>query len=502
MALPYFHKWESLETMFNNHLFDKHLMKTCLAAVFAIGLTACSSSDTSSTTTPPPDPGPTMQEQELAALKAQIAALRQQLGIDDSTDIGSTVAELQATLKELQDEAAMMAMQANAKEAKALFDGLNTDRGDDGTADLTIVPTVADSYGGTAMLSTTGEAAAPALKATDTAVARMGMWMGTELAGTTATATNGLPSNTAVVYTDVMPNTRVAFADVYNNVDAQTVAALLLINTSAPIAATEFNGVGRTNHDPNPDAADDVVSIDGMFDGAAGVYTCTAATPTSCASHKTASGIELEGSWSFNPADSAMVSQADSGYAYFGWWLRKDSTGPEVDTFHGQTDGAGDTAVTAIVADNFNQLGGTATYSGAAAGKYALNPTLPGAYPSGGHWTASATLTADFGDGGASDTTPGTISGMIDSFMAGGESMAWSVELKEITVTDATAEFSLTTEGTVWSIDGQAGSADGMWSGQFRDQGDNNVPNVVTGEFSSTYGTVGHLIGAFGTHVE
>ncbi len=40
-----FYKWESLETMFSNHLFDNHLMKVCLAAAFAIGLTACSSSD-------------------------------------------------------------------------------------------------------------------------------------------------------------------------------------------------------------------------------------------------------------------------------------------------------------------------------------------------------------------------------------------------------------------------------------------------------------------------
>ena len=75
IALLCFYKWESLETMFNNYLFDKHLMKACLAAVFAIGLAACSSSsDTSSTTPDPaPDPGPTQEEQQLAALQQEIA---------------------------------------------------------------------------------------------------------------------------------------------------------------------------------------------------------------------------------------------------------------------------------------------------------------------------------------------------------------------------------------------------------------------------------------------
>jgi len=43
----------------------------------------------------------------------------------------------------------------------------------------------------------------------------------------------------------------------------------------------------------------------------------------------TADGIVLGGTatgdagWMFNPVDSAMVSQPDSMYAYFGWWLNK-----------------------------------------------------------------------------------------------------------------------------------------------------------------------------------
>ena len=58
LAILAFHKWESLDTMFNNHL-----MKVCLAAMFAIGLAACSSSnDTAMAPEPPPPPAPTQEE--------------------------------------------------------------------------------------------------------------------------------------------------------------------------------------------------------------------------------------------------------------------------------------------------------------------------------------------------------------------------------------------------------------------------------------------------------
>ena len=58
MTILYCYQWESLETMFNNHLFYKHLMKACLAAAFALGLAACGGSDPA---TPPTDQGTTDQ---------------------------------------------------------------------------------------------------------------------------------------------------------------------------------------------------------------------------------------------------------------------------------------------------------------------------------------------------------------------------------------------------------------------------------------------------------
>ena len=151
-------------------------------------------------------------------------------------------------------------------------------------------------------------------------------------------------------------------------------------------------------------------------------------------------------------------------------------------------------------------MGSTATYSGSAAGKYALKPSLSAA--SGGHWTADATLTADFG----TEAANGTISGMVENFMAGGEAMDWSVALGETALTetgtfDSATGDPATGDGVVWTIGGVAGAEAGAWSGGLRGEGDNNVPTVATGMFSATHqaGTetiVGQMIGAFGAHLD
>ena len=206
--------------------------------------------------------------------------------------------------------------------------------------------------------------------------------------------------------------------------------------------------------------------------------------------------MRLVGSWIFDPDTGAMATQADANYLYFGWWLNKGTTdGVEAGVFHGATVGL--TAPTDI-----SPLGGTATYTGVAAGKYAINPGLSTA--SGGHWTADATLTADWG----TETETGTISGMVDGFMAGGESMDWSVKLGEAPLV-ATATFTSAGDGSttvgddvVWTISGVAGAESGQWSGALRAAGDNTVPAMGTGQFSATHGTVGHIMGAFGVHLE
>lgn len=149
-------------------------------------------------------------------------------------------------------------------------------------------------------------------------------------------------------------------------------------------------------------------------------------------------------------------------------------------------------------------------YKGPAAGKYAMNRGAD-QNATGGHWTADATLTANFeGSGGVGD--PGSISGMIDNFMAGDESMDWSVKLNSsnISISNSAADFSTENTAaatTVWTVGGAKAAAAGSWSGDFYNQvapadGGNDVPTTVVGEFISTYGSVGHMVGAFGAHVE
>ena len=509
-----------------------------VALVAAFALAACSSSDNGTDTSMPTDPPPTQAEQDLEALQDQIAALRKQLGIDDdNADIGTTITELQATLRDLQkqvDDAAAdadaAAKKAAAADAEALFTGMD-DTANDGS--LTVVLTAisvsdSDDGGGSAEITaatdgaefltgTGGVAGVETVEATDTEVAMLGMWQGTELLGDTD---GEMPSSTAVVYTDVGPDVGKAWAEVYSNVDATAVGnadvdgSLLNTNPRAVISASAFSSAGLKDHHADRNAATNVVSVSGTFDGAPGAYTCTSAEAGACTSNLTTGGVVLGGDtgWSFNPVDNAQVSQPDPAYAYFGWWLHEDDNGPEVDVFHGVTglNSAGDT---------FPPLGGKATYQGKAAGKYAIDPVAPGTYASGGHWTADATLTANFEDPDADDPVGanGSISGMIENFMADGEAMDWSVSLGD-TVLSATATFDSDTnnanevagDDVVWTIADEDAPESGMWSGALYDQTSppdgNNVPSTATGEFSATYSegghTIGHMIGAFGAHVD
>ena len=61
---------------------------------------------------------------------------------------------------------------------------------------------------------------------------------------------------------------------------------------------------------------------------------------------------------------------------------------------------------------------------------------------------------------------------------------------------------------TVWSIDGNAASASGTWSGQMYDEAQgtasdgSNVPTTILGTFQSMFGSTHTMVGAFGTTKE
>ncbi len=259
--------------------------------------------------------------------------------------------------------------------------------------------------------------------------------------------------------------------------------------------------------DPNPQGASRI-NISGSFHGVPGNYICTPGTDQTCASTLAAEGFILGftgtgtgGTWTFTPTNPETklmdTSAPDNEYASYGWWLHKSEDGM---TFTASAFAVNKGAVAA--ASGITALQGTATYVGGAAGKYALSSTTGGTNDAG-HFTAKATLEADFGED--------TVSGTIDNFMgADGEARKWSVELMASTVSDIgviagdpDTAGDTAAQNTVWTIDGTAGDAAGQWSGTlYENDATSGVPQVATGTFSSQFGREGRMVGAFGANEE
>ena len=251
------------------------------------------------------------------------------------------------------------------------------------------------------------------------------------------------------------------------------------------------------------------VVIAGSYHGVPGTYYCTPAASDACGATVADMGFTLGGgTWTFKPTNPAMklmdTSADDADYASYGWWLHKSEddetyTASAFAVYRG-------TAPTVNIA----ALRGSATYTGGAAGKYALRSSTGGTNDAG-HFTADVTLEATF-------ATVHSITGTVDNFTGGdGESRDWSVALGKSVVAgggaiagalaaDGTADTTNTgPQMTTWTIGGVAGDAGGQWSGNLHEEGDDGVPAIATGTFSSTFGDSGNdarMVGAFGVNVD
>ena len=177
-----------------------------------------------------------------------------------------------------------------------------------------------------------------------------------------------------------------------------------------------------------------------------------------------------------------LYNTQDPGYVAFGWWLREKPDGWQT----------GD--LMPIVGDDIENSGtvddleGTATYTGLAAGLYSMLDVSDGA-----EFTAAATLTADFGDGDA----PARVSGRLDDFM-GADGMPradWSVTLTEVGMRSSRGHH--TNDGDAfWSV-GDETSDGGYWRGFF--YGPN--ADIFTGRFQTSHPSgvsYGYMRGSFG----
>ncbi|MCY4408247.1 MAG: hypothetical protein OXC15_17905, partial [Rhodospirillaceae bacterium] len=179
-----------------------------------------------------------------------------------------------------------------------------------------------------------------------------------------------------------------------------------VLAATARIASSSFDQSAGTKEFELPANTMRVV-VPGSYHGVSGTYYCTAAASSTCAVQLAEDGFNLGGTadadnaftatggtWTFKPTnpEARVMSTPDSNYASYGWWLHMSEDGMTY-TASAFADDRG----TVGEADGITDLRGSATYMGGAAGKYALSSSTGGTNDAG-HFTARATLEADFNE--------------------------------------------------------------------------------------------------------
>ena len=493
-----------------------------IVAVAAAGLALAGCSSSSGVSTSERDAAVAAAEAEkqmqIDMLQEQIAALEKRLGIEGDTDPGDDVATLNARITTLEaelkakEDAEQMAMEEEerrqaamaAATAAKLYAGIGTDPlGVEGR------DVVSNTAGAITVTRGTGIDAVALSADKKAMVADNHGWNGARHTG--EDADDGMIE--ATVYSNVGDTPEGdPFAEQYSdNFSDGTLDETTTEGTASRIDSPNFDQSAGLKlfklPSPNPDGVSRI-NIAGSYHGVSGTYTCVPGGNV-CAAQVAEAGFSLGGvtsatdattfgagnaTWTFKPSNSqAKVKGAsDNIYASYGWWIHKAAN-----------DGAW--TASAFVADRgevpdaagIGALRGTATYMGGAAGKYALSSST-GGMNDAGHFTARAMLEADF--------NTDMVSGTIDMFMnEDGESRDWEVELNKTDISDTGLIDGMTGDpaasvGTVWTIDGIAAAKSGEWSGSLQNNGDDGVPRVASGTFSSTYGGDGRMVGAFGAN--
>ena len=353
--------------------------------------------------------------------------------------------------------------------------------------------------------------------------------------------------NTIVVYSDRGATGGTMFLDTYDGMIAADGTRTYDIgapdNTNDEV---EWANVKRTDTLAGPGLKPGSTMFTGSVMDVPGTFSCVAVATSICTAppRHTDGAVDLgtsgtdnvTGLWKFVPDDpSARIAGADSEYLTFGWWLMKDEAGmPASLQLIANAMGMGAGANMEDPRTDTNTEGGvlrgTATYKGAAAGKYAIASTTDESYE-GGHFTAMATIEADFDVDNTPTVTDNPLtegnqrdgiklSGMIDNFMTGDVSRPdWMVKLmadgnvpSDGVATDenrglqpvADLVTDLVDAATVLSTEWTVGTAQvgvGAWVPTFSGtETGTSHPKAVTGTFNASLGAASRLEGAFGAN--
>jgi len=268
--------------------------------------------------------------------------------------------------------------------------------------------------------------------------------------GFTGTASaRGLGStneDTVYLYTNIeRPNTR-EFWKVYGSQAVEGVSGVDFLDDSdsADMKFRKIANVPRSTpkgtQSPDYSGAEggyDRVEIAGRLSGASGTFICTDCSGSD-ASDTSADAAFSDGEWSIKRGSWTFKSSSptapvrrdqDDAYLYFGIWASEpkalDGT-PDIGWIAGGgARGLGN--ANNITASNFTTLKGTATFAGGAIGQYAIDRTDRSGPAKVGIFTATISLTADFG----TPQTAGTLFGTISSFQEkdGSNLDSWNLHL-------------------------------------------------------------------------
>ena len=311
--------------------------------------------------------------------------------------------------------------------------------------------------------------------------------------------------DTTVIYTDIADSMATKIGDIYGFGTGRAPGEPAHYDVVAVLDADRhdipWSVVERDDDKSSTTGAGDeaVTTFAGSVRKLPGTFTCTG---TAC-TVPSDDVLTSEHMWTFVPDDpNGTIDVEDSAYVSFGWWLNAMGTEGdyEFDAF-ASVEGMDARAVAAA------QVDGSATYKGGAAGKWAMQSTSDDS-ASGGHFTATATLTADFeantAEAGQEAIENGvSIGGSITNFMTGDVSRPnWKVTLTGPEMVPTTIEDTGVSGTTSWTTGG-AVPGTGTWNAIFYGGMPTDQPAAAAGEFNASIpasGEIARLSGAFGAN--